>query len=102
LSATDIVIDLGGVSVTAGEMIEIIREEKRKLLEKYGITSELDIPRLLQTGMVTVDEAMEIERRLRILDEMEDAVYEEINIRRGAVRLPVAKLIREFRRLIRI
>jgi hypothetical protein len=102
LSATDIVIDLGGLSVTAGEMIETIREEKRKLLEKYGITSELDIPRLLQTGMVTVDEAMEIERRLRILDEMEDAVYEEINIRRGAARLPVAKLIREFRRLIRI
>ncbi len=83
IESSEIIIDLGGIRLTIGEMLEIIKEERKKLLDKYGIRSIDEIPQLLSSGRASLDEILEIRHKLMILDEMEDALFEEIFIHRG-------------------
>lgn len=83
IESQEIIIDLGGIRLTIGEMLEIIKEERQRILEKYGIQSIEEIPQLIASGRVSIDEILEIRHKLLILDEMEDALFEEIFIHRG-------------------
>ncbi len=85
--ASDIVIDLGGISITVGEMLEIIKEEKQKLLEKYGARDEAELEYILRSGRLDLEEILYIRHRLMVLDEMEEAVFEEIMLRNSGLKL---------------
>ncbi len=100
MSTTDVVIDLGNLKIKASEMLEIIEEERKKLLARYGVNDLSDIQKLYSLGRLSIDEIMELKHKLTILDEMEEAIYEEIFIRQGKYTnvlveklLPLLKLI---------
>ncbi len=85
--ASDIVIDLGGINITVGEMLEIIKEEKQKLFEKYGARDEAEMEYILRSGRLDLDEILYIRHRLMVLDEMEEAVFEELMLRNNSLKV---------------
>ena len=80
---SEAVLDLGGVKITVGEMLEIINMERKKILEKYGVASVSEIPAAMAQGRLTIEEVLWIRHRLMVLDKMEEAIYEELFIYRG-------------------
>ncbi len=79
--ASDVVLDLGGIQLTAGEMLEIIQEERRRLYERYGARDEAEMEYVLRSGRLDYEEILYIRHKLMILGEMEEAVFEELMLR---------------------
>ncbi len=85
IETSEVVLDLGDVKITVGEMLEIIHEERKKILEKYGVSSISEIPAAMAQGRLTIEEVLWIRHRLMVLDKMEEAIYEELFIYRGKI-----------------
>jgi hypothetical protein len=73
----DIVLDIGEQKLTIDDLIEIINEERRKILETYGARNIEEFIWLLKTNRIDLYDALMVRIKLRILDMMEEAIYEE-------------------------
>lgn len=72
------VIDFGDIKLTAYDMLEIIDEERRRLLKQYGVETISELVEFIKTNRINIYEAFMIKTRLAILDEMEKSIYEEV------------------------
>ncbi len=72
------ILDLGEQKLTVNDLLEIINEERRKILETYGARSIEEFIWLLRTNRIDLYDALMVRIKLRILDMMEEAIYEEL------------------------
>ncbi len=75
-----IIIDLGNLRLTGREFIDTIEEEKKRVLDSYGVTTEYELFQLYKNGLMSYEEYYRVMMHLHILDEMKQCVYEEIGV----------------------
>ena len=75
-----IIIDLGNLKLTGKEFINTIEEERKRVLNSYGATTEYELLQLYKNGLMSYEEYYRVMMHLHILDEMKQCVYEEIGI----------------------
>ncbi len=75
-----IIIDLGNLKLTGKEFIDTIEEERKRVLNSYGVTTEYELLQLYKNGLMSYEEYYRVMMHLHILDEMKQCVYEEIGI----------------------
>jgi hypothetical protein len=72
------ILDLGEQKLTIDDLLEIINEERKKILETYGARNIDEFIWLIKTNRIDLYDALMIRIRLRILDMMEEAIYKEL------------------------
>ncbi len=77
-----IIIDLGNLRLTGREFIDTIEEEKKRVLDSYGVTTEYELLQLYKNGLMSYEEYYKVMMHLYILDEMKQSIYEEAMITR--------------------
>ncbi len=77
-----IIIDLGNLRLTGKEFIDTIEEEKKRVLDSYGVTTEYELLQLYKNGLMSYEEYYKVMMHLYILDEMKQSIYEEAMITR--------------------
>ncbi|OYT38173.1 MAG: hypothetical protein B6U89_06240 [Desulfurococcales archaeon ex4484_58] len=68
-------------NILLNEILEGIREERRKLLERYGVNSVNELCELIMKHRLDENEVFLIKNRLEVLDKMETIIYREMSIR---------------------